>query len=222
MIVEIRGATASLHVAMTTNTSNRFTWQAWRTYTSQNSAQIAILLGALALALWSYSTFLTNVEARAGVALADPLHVRFEPINCTWPIFIILYGALVFTLVALRTDPATVFRALRAYLLLISLRIVAMWATPFDPPATMIPLDDPFVALFTGNGTTLTRDLMFSGHVSVLCVVAFTVNTRWLRTALFLCAAIVGVLVIAQHVHYTIDVVVAPLAAYAAAAIARR
>jgi hypothetical protein len=207
---------------MTTNSANRFILNAWRTYLRRHRLEVSILVGALILALWSYTTFLTNVENRAGVSFADPLHVRFGPIDCTWPIFILLYGALGASLVTLRSSPSVVVAALRGYLLLISLRIVVMWATPFDPPSTMIALNDPFVALFTGTGTPLTRDLMFSGHVSVLCVVGFVVDTRWLRTTLFLCATVVGVMVIAQHVHYTVDVLVAPLAAYAAAAVARR
>lgn len=207
---------------MTTKLSNRFTWQAWATHVQQHRVETAVLLAALVLALWSYTTFLTNVESRQGVHLTDPLHGRVGPINFTWPIFTVLYGALVASLVALRSKPDVVVTALRGYLVLIAFRIVVMWASPLDPPATMIPLTDPFVAMFTGNGTTLTRDLMFSGHVSILCLVAFIVPQQWLRRALFVSAAVVGGMLIAQHVHYTVDVLVAPLAALSAARFARQ
>lgn len=189
---------------------------AWRLYIRQHRTECAVTIGALILTLGSYARFLSDVESRTGVVLNDPVHALVGPFNFTWPIFILLYGALVITLVALRSQPEAMFRALRGYLIVVSVRILMMWATPFDPPATMIPLDDPFVALFAGNGVTLTRDLMFSGHTSLLCLAALCLPQRKLRIALGFAALAVGAMVITQHVHYTIDVLVAPFVAYAA------
>jgi len=139
----------------------------------------------------------------------------------TWPIFILLYGALVMAIVTMCRTPVILFKAVRAYTMLIGIRIICMWLLPLDPPATMIALQDPLVQLLTtGNTAPLTRDLFFSGHTSILCLVGFVLPQRTLKIIFFLLAALVGVAVILQHVHYSVDVVIAPLAAWAAVSMA--
>jgi membrane-associated phospholipid phosphatase len=92
-----------------------------------------------------------------------------------------------------------------------------MWLLPLDPPATMIALHDPFVQFFASEtARPLTRDLFFSGHTSILCLMGFLMPDRMRRSAFFVMAAAVGAAVILQHVHYAVDVAVAPLAAWAA------
>lgn len=172
----------------------------------------------LAMTLFSYATFLRSVETRSGVMFQDPLHTMIGPVDLTWLIFVILYGALILAIVMLLREPVVLFRALRAYTMLIALRMICMWLLPLDPPARMIALNDPFVEIFTTGGTaTLTRDLFFSGHTATLCLIGFVTPGRRYQWAFFALAVIVGISVIAQHVHYSIDVVVAPLAAFAAA-----
>ncbi len=172
----------------------------------------------MTVTLYSYTTFLTSVEARSGVVYNDPLHRLMGPVDLTWLVFTLLYGALLLAIVVLLREPPVFFRALRAYTMLIGLRMICMWLLPLDPPETMIALNDPFVELFTTGGTaTLTRDLFFSGHTATLCLIGFVTPGRWYRWTFYALALVVGVSVIAQHVHYSIDVVVAPLAAFAAA-----
>jgi membrane-associated phospholipid phosphatase len=56
--------------------------------------------------------------------------------------------------------------------------------------------------------------LFFSGHTANLALLAFMVDIKWLKYILGICTFIVAVLLLVQHVHYTIDVLVAPFAAY--------
>jgi hypothetical protein len=104
--------------------------------------------------------------------------------------------------------------ALQAYVVMVLLRIAAMGVTPLEAPPGMIPLHDPLVRLF-GPGKLLTKDLFFSGHTSTLFLLALAVPGRRWRGFFVSCTAAVAVCVLWQHVHYTIDVLVAPLFAYA-------
>ncbi|MCU0330165.1 MAG: hypothetical protein MUC47_04195 [Candidatus Kapabacteria bacterium] len=188
----------------------------WRTALTSRPWDVSITLLVLAVSSVSYSRFLGAVERRPGVVLADPLHALFNPIDCTWPIFILLYGAIVLTVAALLPHPDRFLQALRAYTIVIGLRITMMWATPLDPPPAMIPLADPVVGFLTGGSVPLGRDLFFSGHTSLLVLAAMVVPSAILRRILVGVSIGVAVAVVVQHVHYTVDVLVAPLAAYAA------
>ncbi len=100
-------------------------------------------------------------------------------------------------------------------------RIAAMWATPLEAPPGTIPLLDPLVRLF-GPGKLLTKDLFFSGHTSTLFLLALTVPGRGWKALFLVCTAAVGISVLVQHVHYTVDVLAAPFFAYASARLAAR
>lgn len=191
-------------------------------FSDRQERWLAILtVAVMALTLTSYTGFLASVEARSGVRFTDPLHGLIGPVDLTWVIFLILYGALILAIAVLLREPVVFFRALRAYTMLIGIRMICMWLLPLDPPESMIILNDPFVEMFTtGGSATLTRDLFFSGHTSTLCLIGFVTPGKWYRAAFFSMAVIVGIAVIAQHVHYSVDVAVAPLAAFAAARLA--
>jgi len=197
--------------------------QTWKQFLQDKRSitLVVITLATLFITLFSYMRFLSAVEIRTGVRFVDPMHSVIGPIDMTWPIFILLYGALVMAIVTMCRTPVILFKAVRAYTMLIGIRIICMWLLPLDPPATMIALQDPLVQLLTtGNTAPLTRDLFFSGHTSILCLVGFVLPQRTLKIIFFLLAALVGVAVILQHVHYSVDVVIAPLAAWAAVSMA--
>lgn len=194
----------------------------WREFVGDRKGMflVVITFATLFITLFSYTRFLNHVEQREGLVFLDPIHAVAGPIDLTWPIFIMLYGALVVAILAMARTPVVLFKAIRAYTMLIGIRIICMWLLPLDPPSTMIALGDPLVQLFTsGTSVPLTRDLFFSGHTSLLCVVGFVIPGRIWKVTFFSLAALVGVAVILQHVHYSIDVVVAPLAAWAAASL---
>lgn len=171
---------------------------------------------ALALTLYVYANFLTAIEQRVGVVLTDPVLAAFPALDLTWPIFVILYGALVVAIVALLRDPLRLMLAVRAYATLVVIRMACMWVIPLEPPAGMIPLIDPIVQSATGASAALSRDLFFSGHTSILTLMACVMPRRGMRMFFAVLAVLMGCFVILQHVHYTIDVLVAPMAAFTA------
>ena len=177
----------------------------------------SVLLGA---ALLSLVTFLQWVERRSGVVVPDPVLAIVGPIDLTWPIFGLIYLSLITALIAFTGDPEGLTLAMLAYALTAGFRMAAMFLLPLDPPATAIPLQDPFVQLF-GTGDVLMRDLFFSGHTSTLLLLTLATRNRRLRF-LFACGTIgVALGVILHHAHYAVDVLVAPFVAYTAYRLAR-
>jgi hypothetical protein len=181
----------------------------------------AVTLAALPLTLWALSAFLLWVERRPGAVLDDPVLALLPPGDASVPTFALIYGGMLLALVALLRCPWQLLRALQGYVTLVLLRMLCMWLVPLDPPPGYVPLHDPVVESF-GPAMALSRDLFFSGHTSTLLLLALTVPARAVRVALLLAMAAVAVLLLRQHAHYTVDVLVALLAAPCALALARR
>ncbi|MDH4069863.1 MAG: sphingomyelin synthase family protein [Ignavibacteria bacterium] len=179
------------------------------------------LQGVLTLILLSATLtllriLLDGIEARDGVVLNDPFLTLFEPIDLTWLIFGMIYGGVALILIILSRYPALLVQAVQMYIVMVLMRIVCLFVVPLDPPSTMIPLRDPVVEFFGSGNIVLTRDLFFSGHTATLFLFALVAPAlRW-RVLLLSMSAAVAVAVLLQHVHYTVDVVVAPLASFAA------
>jgi hypothetical protein len=163
----------------------------------------------LALLLFSFTRFLNYVELRAGYTFHDPLLNLFSPVDLTWLIFGLIYIGLVTAIFFFIKDPQLLMTALQSYIILLIFRITAMYLLPLNPPAQMIPLNDPFVQMF-GQGEVLTKDLFFSGHTSLLFLFFLVSKGRVLKGVFLSCAIIVGISVLLQHVHYSIDVFTAP------------
>jgi membrane-associated phospholipid phosphatase len=153
--------------------------------------------------------------------LNDPLLALFSPIDVTYFTFGILYLSLFTGLISLSRHPKSLILAMQAYSLLTLFRIAAMYVMPLDPPATMLPLADPLVELF-GTGKLLTRDLFFSGHTSIMFILFLTAKDKILRMILLIGTISIALLVLVQHVHYTVDVLAALFFAWGAYSIIRK
>lgn len=172
---------------------------------------IATLL-ALVITLTMMTHFLNFVEGRPGVVIDDPILKLFAPVDLTWLIFLVIYAGLAAGVVLL--EPRQLVFGMQLYTLVVLTRMVAMYLVPLEPPTQMILLRDPLVEFF-GDGRILTRDLFFSGHTATLFVLFLASDHRRIRFAFLLLTMIVAVALLMQHVHYTIDVVVAIIATYA-------
>lgn len=180
-----------------------------------------VSLALLIAALVSISHFLDWVEDRPGVVLEDPVLAMLTPTDFTWPIFIGIYVGLLLTIYWAAAHPWRWVMGVQAYTLFLALRGLSMWVAPFDPPPDMIPLEDPIVSSAAG-GRTLTRDLFFSGHTATGTILTIVAPKAWQRWVLGLLTAFIATGVMWQHVHYSVDVIVAPFVAYACCRAAMR
>ncbi len=167
---------------------------------------------ALVITLTMMTKFLNFVEVRPGTLIDDPILRLFAPVDLTWLIFLLIYAGLAAGVALL--EPRQLVFGMQLYTLVVLTRMVAMYLVPLEPPAQMILLRDPLVEFF-GDGRILTRDLFFSGHTATLFVLFLSSERRRIRFAFLLLTIIVAVALLMQHVHYTIDVVVAIIATYA-------
>jgi hypothetical protein len=190
--------------------------QAWRSawHSARFRARALATPVVLLLVLRFYSYVLHIVEARPGPILPDAFLERIPPHDLSWLIFSTVYGVMGTGLIRLLWFPRELVRGVLAYVILTAFRIVALWVTPLDPPAGMIVLRDALTEGMSGAGV-LTRDLFFSGHTATVFLFSLGVPGRAVQRAYLAGTILVGVAVLVQHVHYTVDVVAAPFFAYA-------
>ena len=189
----------------------------WKSFlkNKKNLAEFIITMIILTVVLISFSQFLHFIEKREGVVLSDPVLRAFNPIYLTWLTFALIYLSLIIFVVTSFNKPDKLLIAFQAYGLMVIFRSIAMYLTPFEAPESILLLNDPFVQLF-GEGDVLTKDLFFSGHTGTLFLLFLLAENKTLKSIFLISTIMVGTAVLLQHVHYSIDVFVAPFVAYGA------
>lgn len=191
---------------------------AWRIRAFKD--QFLVSCAGLLVALILMGLFLDYVETRSGIVLYDPLLSLFSPADFRWVIYSLFYSGMLLGIISLCLHPYSFLLAMRAFVVVILLRIVCLFFLPLDPPSGSIPLMDPLIQL-PGVLPVLTRDLFFSWHTALLTLLVFTVPWKDMKIIFTCAAAAVSLFLLLQHAHYTIDVVAAPCFAYVAYGIAR-
>jgi hypothetical protein len=192
--------------------SYREIWsEQWQSHRFRIEFFITLPLTLAALAV--LAKFLNWVETRPGVVLADPILTLFHAVDLTWLTFGIIYLGLIWGIAFLTRHPRAMLIAFQSYVLVVAVRIAAMYVLPLAAPPTAIPLQDPTVE-YLGTGRLLTQDLFFSGHTSTLFLLFLTAQGKGPRVVFLACTVAVGVAVLLQHVHYAVDVLVAPFVSY--------
>ncbi len=186
----------------------------WNTFLTDRKIEIVITVFILVTILIIFSNFLSFIEQRHGVVLPDPILKFYNPIDLTWLIFGLIYISLGIAIISFATKPDLLFIAMQSYSLLLIFRMIVMYITPFEAPENMLSLSDPLVQFF-GTGNILTKDLFFSGHTATLFLFFLIADKKYLKVVFLVFTFIVALAVLLQHVPYTVDVVVAPVFAYA-------
>jgi len=157
--------------------------------------------------------FFNLIQKRDGTELNDLVLNAIHPHNVSWAIFSVIWGLGFYALYRGMEKPTIYITYLWTFIFITILRALAISLVPLNPPAGLIVLTDPLTAVFYGR-STITKDLFFSGHTSILFL-AFLCLERKLDKALALISTIiVACLLLVQHVHYTIDIIAAPIIIY--------
>lgn len=192
----------------------------WKEFLTKRRTEFIITILLLAIILFIFPNFLAYVEGRQGVTLADPVLELFNPIDFTWLTFGLIYISLIVAIFSFAAKPEILLLALQSYSLLVIFRILVMYSAPLDAPEGLILLNDPFVQFF-GSGEVFTKDLFFSGHTATLFLLFLISDKKHLKIIFLISTVLVGIAVLLQHVHYTIDVLAAPFFAYSSYRIAK-
>jgi hypothetical protein len=172
----------------------------------------AIMVGSFP---FLFGRFFDFVEARQGKLLNDYLLNMIPSLNVSWIVFFFLYSGIVIGLYYHLIHPKTILIVFQTYIIVTLVRIVTITLIPLEPPVGYLPLREPFVQLFTTGGRIISKDLFFSGHMSTILSLYFGSHRKFVRTFLLFCSMMIGITILLQHVHYTIDVIVAVPATYA-------
>ena len=167
----------------------------------------------LVVILYSLAKFLPYNETRPGFSMDDPFLSLFSPVNVTWVTFGLIYMGLIVAIFSLISHPEIFLLALQSYTVIALLRLATIYFLPLNAPAAIIPLRDPLVEYF-GGGSTLLRDLFFSGHTSMMFLFYLIHPNKIVKWIYLVATFLVAGCVLIQHVHYTIDVIAAPVFAY--------
>lgn len=154
--------------------------------------------------------FFAYIEKRNGVILDDILLNHIGPVDLSIPIFIVIWSTTLLFIIRSFYNPVIFLNVVYCLSFLCLVRMMAIYLTPLDPPATIIAIKDPLTSItYGGKDVFMTKDLFFSGHTSNMLMLALCFEKRTDRLVGFLAAILVGTLVLFQHAHYTIDVLAA-------------
>ncbi|MBL0104667.1 MAG: phosphatase PAP2 family protein [Bacteroidetes bacterium] len=188
-------------------------WKAALSHTSFRNQFVITLIGILSF-MFIFPSFFDWIESRTGKVLTDILLDQIPAMDVSFLIFFFLYSGIVVGVAAHYNHPKVILIAMQTYLLITLLRMASITLFPLNPPIGYIPLHEPFVQLFVKGSKIISHDLFFSGHVSTILSIYFSTRRRIINRYLLLCSIMISVLVLVQHVHYTIDVIAAVVLTY--------
>lgn len=161
-------------------------------------------------------SFFRYLASKPGRSLADPVLDALPSMDVSVPLFLILYLVVAVTIVALSRHKLIFLRTAQAYVLLLILRMITMSLLTLEAPLDWVPLHDPISTLFYPGQEPFHKDLFFSGHTATVFLFFLAAPWRVGKALLLLATVMVGLAVLLQHVHWTIDVLAAPVFAWIA------
>jgi hypothetical protein len=87
-------------------------------------------------------------------------------------------------------------------------RFISITLVPLDPPVGLVELSDPINQIFYGH-VTIVKDLFFSGHTATLMLILLSLEKKTDKLIALIAMITLMVLLLFQHVHYTIDILAA-------------
>jgi hypothetical protein len=167
-------------------------------------------LGVVVLLLGGLPFFFQYIEQRQGVVLEDKILEWLTPHDVSIPVFSFIWFIVLLFIFRSVKNPLLFIRVLYTFLFLTVFRYASISLVPLDPPPGLIPMVDPIANQFYGS-TYITKDLFFSGHTSTQWLFFLCFRRKFDKTIALISTIAVGFLVLVQHVHYTVDVLAAPV-----------
>ncbi|WP_158799697.1 phosphatase PAP2-related protein [Pedobacter sp. L105] len=187
----------------------------WRFAWDYPAFRVKLLLGifVMGMIVFYLQDFFLLIQPRSGVLLNDWVLNELPARDVSSYIFLILYPASGFFFWRMRKNSTNCITALWGYVFLCSVRMITIAMVPLDAPKHLIHLSDPFSIIFYG-ANPITKDLFFSGHTATLFLVGLCLEDKREKAIIFAATAVLAVLLLIQHVHYTVDVLAAPFFSY--------
>jgi membrane-associated phospholipid phosphatase len=163
--------------------------------------------------LLSLPFFYQAIEQRNGFSFNDYLLSWLPAYDLSIYIFTVIWSMTLLTFSRFKQDPNIFLTFLWGFILINLSRFVSIGLIPLNAPADLIPIHDPISNHFYGP-KFITKDLFFSGHTAAMFLMFLCLKKRTDKILALLATIIIGIAVLVQHVHYTMDVVMAPVITY--------
>jgi hypothetical protein len=175
---------------------------------------ILSLLGIVAFAMTLPYFFNEILLPKPGVQLNDPILLFVPAKDWSIEIFILLYSITALSVVVNSKKPHTILLMFQMYVVVNFLRMTTLYLFTLEAPEGTIPLNDPFLAVFAYGKEVYVKDLFFSGHISTLCILFLIEERKILRWTILITTVLVSIFLAWQRVHYTLDMLAAPVVAW--------
>ncbi len=181
----------------------------WRNAWAIHSFKIKTIIASvlLSLILISFPRFFAIIELRKGIYLEDAVLKFLPSINFSIPIFIIIWSTALLLINRMLKSPDLFLQFLISFLLLSITRIITISLFPLEAPSGLIAIKDPISSLFYGGKEVfITKDLFYSGHTATQFLMFLSFSKKSDKIITGISSVLIALLVLFQHVHYTIDV----------------
>lgn len=202
--------------------SNEITWAvAWQD--SRFRWQLILAVGVFAIFPWKADDYFQWIQQRDGVVMEDVILANLPAINVSIPIFAIIYVSVIYLLFRIIRLPKRFIWFAWAFNIETLMRFACIYGIALNPPVGLVDLHDPLAELFIyGENIAITKDLFFSGHTATMVFVCFFLPRVLERKIAFVLTLVLVMLLLFQHVHYSLDILAAPLATFIAIKLAKR
>ena len=157
--------------------------------------------------------FFAHIQKRKGAVLNDWLLASIPPHDVSVLIFALIWGMVILIVVRAINNPSIIITFVWTLIFVYIVRFFTLSVVALDPPAGLVPLADPLSSAFFRSGA-ITKDLFFSGHTSDMVLIYLCLQKRTDKIIALIAAFAVACLLLVQHIHYTIDVLAAPVVVY--------
>jgi hypothetical protein len=187
----------------------------WRLAWKEQKFKQLTLIGIVffIITLISLPFFFNYIQQREGSQINDFLLNQIRPRNVSNLVFSIIWSMAVLTLIRCIQQPSIFLMFLWGFILLSFSRMISIIAVPLNPPDNLLELIDPISNTFYGS-KFVTKDLFYSGHTATQFLMFLCLKNKWDKLATLISTFLIGALVLVQHIHYTIDVLAAPILTY--------
>jgi hypothetical protein len=189
--------------------------QNWKATWASASQRSLMISGSaiVAMILSAMPFFFQHIEKRPGIQLHDFVLSRIPAQDVSIYIFLIIWGMAALTLFRAVQTPFIYVRYVWLYIIICLTRMLTITLVPLAAPAGLVELVDPLTNVFYGHAV-VTKDLFYSGHTASLLTMYYCLPKKTDRMLALIATFAVGCLLLVQHVHYTIDVLAAPVFVY--------
>ncbi|MDT8886454.1 phosphatase PAP2-related protein [Aquirufa regiilacus] len=184
--------------------------------------QLILAIAVFAIFPWKADDYFQWIQQREGIVMQDIVLANIPAKNVSIPIFAIIYFSVVYLIARIIRQPKHFLWFAWAFNVETIMRFASIYWVALNPPEGLVDLHDPIAELFIyGENLAITKDLFFSGHTATMVFVCYFLPQAKERKIAIALTSVLVILLLIQHVHYSLDIVAAPIATWVAIRIAK-